>query len=80
MKSVSASDAKRRFAELLRRVAKGETISIMQRGVCVAKLVPVDFGERQNPKELVEQLRKLRRGVRMRSIAVRELIHEGHRY
>jgi prevent-host-death family protein len=41
MKTVNTHDAKTRFSALLRRVAAGEEITIANRGVPVARLVPV---------------------------------------
>jgi prevent-host-death family protein len=80
MKTVGAFDAKTHLNELLQRASKGEVIRITRRGIPVAKLVPPDFGERQDPQKLVEDIRRLRRGVKLGNISVRELIHEGRRY
>ena len=41
MSKVSVQEAKARFSQLLRRVAAGEEITITNRGVPVARLVPV---------------------------------------
>jgi len=41
MKQVSIREAKAKFSRLLRRVAAGEEITIANRGVPVARLVPV---------------------------------------
>lgn len=41
MKAVNTHDAKTHFSRLLRRVATGEEITIANRGVPVARLVPV---------------------------------------
>lgn len=40
MKSVSVSDAKNRLSALLREVREGRTVTITDRGVVVARLVP----------------------------------------
>lgn len=42
MKAVNTHEAKTQFSRLLRRVAGGEEITIANRGVPVARLVPVD--------------------------------------
>jgi len=42
MKAVNTHDAKTQFSRLLRRVATGEEITIANRGVPVARLVPVN--------------------------------------
>jgi len=41
MKQVNIREARTRFSRLLRRVAAGEEITITNRGVPVARLVPV---------------------------------------
>jgi len=41
MKQVSIHEAKTQFSRLLRRVAAGEEVTIANRGVPVARLVPV---------------------------------------
>jgi prevent-host-death family protein len=41
MKSVNTHEAKTRFSRLLRQVAAGEEITIANRGVPVARLVPI---------------------------------------
>ena len=44
MRSASVSDAKNRLSALLKEVAAGEEILITDRGVPVARLVPVRMG------------------------------------
>lgn len=41
MKAVNTHEAKTQFSRLLRRVAAGEEITIANRGIPVARLVPV---------------------------------------
>lgn len=45
MKEVNTYEAKTQFSRLLRRVAAGEEITIANRGVPVARLVPVRVGK-----------------------------------
>jgi prevent-host-death family protein len=45
MSQVNVHEAKTRFSRLLRRVAAGEEITIANRGVPVARLVPVPAEE-----------------------------------
>lgn len=45
MKTESISGAKNKLSALIRRVQKGEPVLITDRGVPVAKLVPVQLGE-----------------------------------
>ena len=46
-KTVSATDANRRFSELLRGVREGSTYVVTSRGRPVAKLIPAKSGQRQ---------------------------------
>ena len=50
MKSESISSAKNRLSALIRRVRKGESVVITDRGVPVAKLVPVQLGAGVPPR------------------------------
>ena len=50
MNKVNVHEAKTRFSRLLRRVAAGEEITIANRGVPVARLVPV------HPEEATRKL------------------------
>jgi prevent-host-death family protein len=50
MNKVNVHEAKTRFSRLLRRVAAGEEITIANRGVPVARLVPV------HPEETTRKL------------------------
>jgi prevent-host-death family protein len=47
MKVVNTHEAKTQFSRLLRRVAKGEEIVIANRGVPVARLVPIPPNNRR---------------------------------
>ncbi len=76
MDSVGAFDAKTHLNELLERVSQGETIQITRRGVPVAKLVPAGPTQRK-PRELVNEIRVLRSGLRLGGISIRQLIEEG---
>jgi len=80
MTTVGAFDAKTNLNALLKKVAKGETIQITLRGVPVAKLVPADSDEAQDPKEIVRDIRELRKGVTLGKIQIRELIEDGRRH
>ncbi len=45
MKEMNTHEAKTRFSQLLRRVAAGEEITIANRGIPVARLVPIPAQE-----------------------------------
>jgi antitoxin (DNA-binding transcriptional repressor) of toxin-antitoxin stability system len=59
------------------RVFKGETIRITRRGIPIAKLVPADAGEQEDPGQLVREIRELRDTINLGKITIRELIDEG---
>jgi prevent-host-death family protein len=80
MKTVGAFDAKTHLNQLLQKVSQGETIRITRRGVPIAKLVPADFGERQDPRALAQEIREARKGANLGKTTIRELINEGRRF
>jgi prevent-host-death family protein len=79
MTTVGAFDAKTHLNALLERVSKGEVIRITRRGVPVAKLVPADFGDHEDPRDVVRRIRDLRKGTTLGKISIKELINEGRR-
>jgi prevent-host-death family protein len=80
MKTVGAFEAKTHLNELLTRVSRGETIRITRRGIPVAKLVPAAEGEQKDLKQIVREIREIRKGASLRGLTIRELIDEGRRY
>lgn len=80
MTTVGAFEAKANLNALLKKVARGETIQITRRGVPVAKLIPADSGEAQDPREVVREIRALRTGVTLGKVQIRDLIEEGRRH
>lgn len=77
MVSVGSFDAKTHLPALLERVAKGEIIQITKRGVPVAKLVPAGTVEKKDLKKVVDEIRKMRKGIRLGKLSIRKLIDEG---
>lgn len=71
MKSVPIYEAKNRLSELLAAVEQGETVAITRRGRRVARLVAETgdaaehLQQRQRAAAALEELRRLRRGVRL---------------
>ena len=80
MTTVGSYEAKTHLPRLLKRVANGESITITKHGVAVAILIPANGGERSDVREVIEELKRLRKGRKLRGVAIRELIEEGRRY
>jgi prevent-host-death family protein len=80
MTEIGAFEAKTHLPELLDRVASGEKILITKRGQPVAMLVPPAIEQPRDVKEILAQLKELRRGNKLGGISIRELIEEGRRY
>lgn len=80
METVGSYEAKTHLPHLLERAAQGEKITITKHGVAVAMLVPVDAPIRRNAKEVIEEIKRLRKGRRLRGVTIRQLIEEGRRY
>lgn len=80
MKSIGAFEAKTHLNELLRRVSSGETIRITRRGVPIAKLVPLEDGDKKDVAKAIQELREIRKGLSLGGLSIRELIDEGRRY
>ena len=88
MRKVTATEARKHFAELLRTVEGGETVAITRRGKVVARVVPApdEAGSDKEQSEsdmAVEQLLELRRGWAPTGMTREEILaarHEGHRF
>lgn len=76
--TLGAFEAKNRLSELLERVSSGESVIITRHGKPIARLVPYDERiERENVRAAVAGLRKLRKGMRLGGLKLRDLIDEG---
>ena len=80
MITVGSYEAKTHLPSLIARVAKGEQITITKHGVPVAKLVPVETSGKRDRGEVIEELRRIRKGKTLGGISIRELIEEGRRF
>ena len=80
MTTVGSYEAKTHLSSLLARVARGERITITKHGVPVAKLVPVETSGKRDRGEVIEELRRIRKGKTLGGISIRELIEEGRRF
>ena len=78
IETVQAYDAKAHFADLLRRVERGERIAITRHGVHIATLVPA-AAESSAVDEAVNRLLARREHLSLEGLSIRELIEEGRR-
>jgi len=76
VEQVGAYEAKTRLAELLNRVAQGETILITKHGRPVACLAPPPEGRAHTVSEAVEALKGFSSGRRL-GMRIRDAIQEG---
>ena len=82
MREVPTTEAKSRFAELLRVVEHGEPLAITRHGKTVAYLVPPVDQERASQRDAVERFRAWRRQRPHTGMTRDEILaarHEGHR-
>ncbi len=79
MEAVGAYDAKTRLPELLKRVAKGEKITITKHGVPVAVLQPPATDQKPTPEKAITALRRFRAKHALDGLTLTELINEGRK-
>lgn len=81
MTSVGSYQAKTHLAQLLERVAKGESIVITRRGVPIAMLTQPPEQQTRNFLGVIGQMKKLRKGNTLGDdLSVRDLIDQGRRF
>jgi len=78
--TVGAYEAKTHLPELLRRVEKGERITITKHGHPVAELVPASDERRRRVSEAIAGLKEFSKGRKLDGITIKELIEEGRRF
>jgi prevent-host-death family protein len=77
MRTVGAYEAKTHLSQLIEEVTKGQQVAITRNGTPVALLVPVPSTQKPEAREVIRQLRELRRGITLGSLSLREMIDEG---
>ena len=81
MKSIGAFEAKTHLPQLLDRVSRGEKILITRNGKPAAMLVPALVEATKNVKDVLAEMKELRRGNRLgKGVSIRDLIDEGRRF
>ncbi len=79
MESVGAYEAKTHLPELLKRVARGERITITRHGAPVAVLIPPDPARTADVETVIKEIRAFRKKRRLGDMSIREMIEEGRR-
>ncbi len=79
MIEVGAFDAKTHLSSLLDKVTQGEEVLITRRGVPVARLVPAGQVERARTESVIENIRAVRSGLKLRGLDWKKLRDEGRR-
>jgi prevent-host-death family protein len=74
MRSISATEAKTRFAALLSDVERGETVEITRHGKTIARMVHPEADARERARRAVEQIRELKRTGRKTGITVEDIL------
>jgi prevent-host-death family protein len=78
MKEIGAFDAKNKLAQLLDLAEKGEEIIITRHGKQVARLLPIAKPfDREAARQAVEEIKEMRKGLRLDDATIKELINEG---
>jgi len=82
MKSVGTFEAKTHLTYLLERVAKGERITITNRGRPVAMLVPLEADYERDTARIGREMLAYRDRVKreLDGALFRDIAHEGHGY
>jgi prevent-host-death family protein len=82
MTEIGAFEAKNKLSALLDLVERSQGITITRRGKPVARQVAVKDSEpkkKMTPEEAAEGIRKLREGLTLGGISLKELINEGRK-
>jgi prevent-host-death family protein len=77
---VGSYEARTHLARLLRRVERGERITVTRRGVPIAMLVPVHKRPAIGRKAAVEAIKAFAKRHTRGEVSIRELIEEGRKY
>lgn len=77
MLTVGAYEAKTHLPKLLEKVRQGERVTITKHGQPIAMLVPAAEGAKRPVAEVIEEFKRLRKGVRLNGLTIRELREEG---
>jgi prevent-host-death family protein len=79
VETVGAYEAKTHLPKLLKRVLKGERITITKHGIPVAVLQPPDPAKKVDARSVIVELRKFRDKHSLGGTSIRDMIEEGRR-
>lgn len=79
METIGAYEAKTHLPQLLKRVSKGEKITITKHGVPVATLQAPESVVKPPARKVIADLRKFRQQHRLAGLSIRQMIEEGRR-
>jgi prevent-host-death family protein len=81
---VGAFEAKTKLAELLDKVEAGDIVTITRRGKPIARLMPMEVGDREaRLQEVIDEIIRTRKGKDRGAkpgVTIPELIKAGRRY
>lgn len=77
---VGSYQAKTHLPRLLKRVARGERITITRHGVPIAMLVPVEHRLKLDIRTAIEEMKKFRSGHKLGKLTIRKMVEEGRRF
>lgn len=81
---VGAFEAKTKLAELLDKVEAGDTVTITRRGKAIARLMPMEVGDREaRLQEVIDEIIRTRKGKDRGAkpgVTIADLIKAGRRY
>jgi len=81
MRRVGLFQAKNELSALVEQVSWGEEIMITRRGQEAALLVPANRRLRRAPRDVVEDIRRARKGARLPAgYTLKTLVEEGRRF
>ncbi len=79
MKKIGAYQAKTHLAELLDKVARGQSFLLTRHGQVVAMLTQPPGRERASTEEVIRELHQFRQEVRLDGPSLKSLIEEGRK-
>lgn len=86
MPTITADDAERNFAQVLRQVREGMEFTVTEGGEPVARVssaIPIKARPQQavrNPEEIFQRIDKIGARQKLEGASIRDLVEEGRRF